>query len=174
MNSIIFFFLLIFLSVLAGILAFLFLKIKESQNLKFSMNFTLFSVAIPFERTFEKEKPSSLQEILKNAEQFFTSLAGIKPKKFSFFKTSPYFVFEIAVPRIGEEIHFFVACPKNLKETFQKLILGFWPKAEVRETQDYNPFNPEGFSFGTFAQLKNSSVFPLKTYDQLSTEPLSA
>jgi hypothetical protein len=174
MNLIVFFFLLIFLSFLVGILVFRFLKSKESQNLKFSMNFTLFSVTIPFERIFEKEKPFSLQEILKNAEQFFTSLAEIKPKKFSFFKTSPYFVFEIAVPRIGEEIHFFAACPKNLKETFQKLILGFWPKAEVRETQDYNPFNPEGFSFGTFAQLKNSFVFPLKTYDQLSTEPLSA
>jgi hypothetical protein len=174
MNQVIFFFISVFLGFFLGILGVLFLRKKESQKLKFVMNFSLFSVVIPFEKIVEKEKPAPLQEILKNAEQFFTSLAGLKPKKFSLFKPSYYFVFEIAVPRIGEEIYFFCACPKDLKETFQKLILGFWPKAEVRETQDYNPFNPEGFSFGTFAQLKNSSVFPLKTYDQLSTEPLSA
>jgi len=172
MNQIIFFFLLVFLGIFLGILVFLFLRKKESQKLRFVMNFTLFSVAIPFEKIFEKEKPAPLQEFLKNTEQFFSSLTGIKPK--GFFKSFPYFVFEIAVPRIGEEIHFYVACPKNLKETFQKLVLGFWPKAEVKESQDYNPFNPGGFSFGTFAQLKNSSVFPLKTYEQLATEPLSA
>ncbi len=172
MSEIFLYFVLIFLGILGTTLILFLITKKEFQKVSFAMKFSLLSVTLPFEKVFEKEKPAPLQELLKNAEQFFSSLAGIKPK--GFLKASPYFVFEIAVPRIGEEVHFYAACPKNLKETFQKLILGFWPKAEVKESQDYNPFNPEGFSFGTFAHLKNSSVFPLKTYEQLATEPLSA
>jgi len=171
-NEFFLYFILIFFGFLGTVLIFFLLRKKEREKLSFVMKFALLSVSLPFEKVFEKEKLTPLQDFLKNAEQFFTSLAGIKSK--GFFSSSPYFVFEIAVPRIGEEILFFVACPKSLKETFQKLILGFWPKAEVKETQDYNPFNPEGFSVGTFAQLKNSAVFPLKTYEQLATEPLSA
>jgi len=171
-NEFFLYFILIFFGFLGTVLIFFLLRKKEREKLSFVMKFALLSVSLPFEKVFEKEKLTPLQDFLKNAEQFFTSLAGIKSK--GFFSSSPYFVFEIAVPRIGEEILFFVACPKSLKETFQKLILGFWPKAEVKEAQDYNPFNPEGFSVGTFAQLKNSAVFPLKTYEQLATEPLSA
>jgi GTPase SAR1 family protein len=170
MNQFFIYSILIFLGFVGGLLVFLLLKKRETLEFLYAMKFSLFSITVPI----EKEKPAPLQEILKNAEQFFTSLSGIKSKGFSFSQISPYFVFEIAVPRIGEEIHFYAACPKNLKETFQKIILGFWPRSEIKEIKDYNPFNPEGFSFGTFALLKNSSVFPIKTYDHLATEPLSA
>jgi hypothetical protein len=129
------------------------------------MNFSLFLVTVP-QRIVEEEK-FSLKDYLKTCEQFFSSLVGIKKK-------NVYLVFEIAVPRIGEEIQFYVASPKEFSQLIEKQILSFWPNAQVQLTQDYNIFNPEGFSLGAEAVLERSSFFPLKFSEEFGIDPLSA
>jgi len=138
------------------------------------MNLTLFLVTLP--QIIEKEKEISLEDKLKTAEQFFSSLTGgIKeadPIKRLLFG-NPFFVFEIAVHRIGEEIYFYVACPRSLAQMMEKQILGFWPKAQVQPVTDYNIFNPEGQAVGSIANLAKSPVFSIKPYQEFTTDPLS-
>jgi len=138
------------------------------------MNLTLFLVTLP--QIIEKEKEISLEDELKTAEQFFSSLTGgIKeadPIKRLLFG-NPFFVFEIAVHRIGEEIYFYVACPRSLAQMMEKQILGFWPKAQVQPVTDYNIFNPEGQAVGSIANLAKSPVFSIKPYQEFTTDPLS-
>lgn len=140
------------------------------------MNLALFLVSLPQVIKKEGEKEISLEEYLKTAEQFFSSLAGIKErnliKKFLF--GNPFLVFEIAVHRIGEEIYFYVACPRYLSQMMEKQILGFWPKAQVQPVPDYNIFNPEGQAVGSIATLAKSPIYPLKPYQEFTTDPLSA
>ena len=152
----------------------LFQKRKKRGFLARGMNLTLFLVTLP--QIIEKEKEISLEDKLKTAEQFFSSLTGgIKeadPIKRLLFG-NPFFVFEIAVHRIGEEIYFYVACPRSLAQMMEKQILGFWPKAQVQPVTDYNIFNPEGQAVGSIANLAKSPVFSIKPYQEFTTDPLS-
>lgn len=149
---------------------------KEKGFLMRGINLKLFLVQIPQEFDKEKEKPFSLEEYLKNAEQFFSSLSGIN--ELSMMKRillgNPFLVFEISVHRIGEQIYFYIACPRNLAQQVEKQILAFWPKAMIQETSDYNIFNPEGYSIASTAKLSKNPVFPLKPYQELATDPLSS
>jgi len=154
-----------------------FLRKKKAQGLLGrGMNLALFLVTLPQEIGKEKEKETSLEEYLKVAEQFYSSLAGIKEKKkgLSFLIGAPSFVFEIAVHRIGEEIYFYVACPRSLAGLVEKQILGFWPKAQIQPVQDYNIFNPAGISIGSQAHLAKTVILPIKTYQDFEADPLSS
>jgi len=151
-------------------------KKKERGVLARGMNLSLFLVTLPQRIEKEKEKQVPLEEYLKTAEQFYSSLAGIREQNLikRVLLGNPAFVFEIAVHRIGEEIYFYVACPRYLAGTIEKQILAFWPKAQVQPAQDYNIFNPTGFSTGAKAFLLRSPVFPLKSFKEFGVDPLSA
>jgi len=164
------FFLLFFLVVL------IFLKKRKEHGLfTRGMNLSLFLVTLPQETIKEGERELPLEEYLKTAEQFYLSLAGLKEKGVKkIFSGNFYFVFEIAVHRIGEEIYFYVASPRSLAELIEKQILGFWPKAQVQPIEDYNIFNPTGASLGSYAELEKSPVLPIKNYQEFKTDPLSS
>jgi len=136
------------------------------------IDLTLFLVTIP--QPQKQEKEFSLQEYFKTVEQFYSSLAGLKEGKGvkKWFLGNPYIVFETAVHRLGEEIHFYLAAPRLLAQTIEKQILGFWPTAQVQPVKDYNIFNPEGEAVGSVAYLAKSPVFPLQSYQEFSTDPM--
>ncbi len=153
------------------------LIIHQSKNRIFfgqGMGMILLSVALP--QKIEKEKEASLEDFLKTSQQFYSSLAGIKEKNIfkRFFVGHPAFVFEIAVHDKGEQIYFYVACPRFFAPLIEKEILGFWPKAQVQPSKDYNIFNPSGVSVGSRAYLKKTPVLPLKSYREFGADPLSA
>lgn len=171
-----FFFILIFLLIFIGFLIVYLLlrKKKEKGILHRGMNLSLFVVTLP--QRIVKEKEISLEEYLKIVEQFYSSLAGIREKKFlnRVLLGNPFLVFELAVPRVGEEIYFYVACPRPIVQLVEKQILGFWPKAQVQLTSDYNIFNPVGSSIGSEAYLAKSPVLPLRSSKEFGTDPLSS
>jgi hypothetical protein len=140
------------------------------------MNLDLLEVTIPPVLEKEREKEIQLLEYLQNVKNFFSSLAGIREKnKFlDLLIGDPIFVFEIAVHRIGEEIHFYVACPKYLTEVIEKQILSYWPRGLVRKSLDYNIFNPVGFSFGAKVFLNRNPVFPLQSSEVFKQDPISS
>ena len=149
----------------------IFARRKEKELLFRSMNFTLLLVSLPQKST----KEISLENYLKTAEHFFSSLGAIKERNwfFKIFFGNPFLVFEIAVHRIGEEIYFYVACPRSIVELVEKQIVGFWPEARVQKVQDYNIFNPLGFSVGSYAILAKKYFFPLKSIKDFGIDPLS-
>jgi hypothetical protein len=163
---------LLFLGIL--IVFYIFLKKKKEKGLLTrGMNLTLFLVTLP--QRIEKEKVS-LEEFLKIAEQFYSSLSAIREKSkiLKLLLGHPYLAFEIAVHRIGEEIYFYVACPRSVAGMVEKQILGFWPEAQVQPASDYNIFNPIGYSMGTWAKLKKSAILPLKSHKEFGVDPLAA
>ncbi|MDP3995949.1 MAG: type IV secretion system DNA-binding domain-containing protein [bacterium] len=173
----IFIFGIIFVGLVTVFSLFFYIIISRSKNRAFlgrGMNLALFLVTLP--QKIEKEKEVSLEDFLKTSQQFYSSLAGIREKSKikQFFFGNLSFIFEIAVHSIGEQIYFYVACPRFLAPMIEKEILGFWPKAQVQPVTDYNLFNPVGFSAGSRAYLKKSSVMPLRSYREFGADPLSA
>ncbi len=151
-------------------------KRKEKAFLGRGMDLALFLVTLPQRIGKEKEEKIPLETHLKSAEQFYSSLTSVKEPKFikRIFFGNPAFVFEIAVHRTGEEIYFYIACPRYLAGVIEKQVLAFWPQAQVQPAQDYNIFNPSGFSTGARARLARSPIFPLKSYREFGMDPLSA
>lgn len=146
-------------------------KHREKVKINLSFNYALLLIEIPKYiqiQTSSTEPRLKIIEELTNFENFLNVISQIKKPT----------VFEIALPHVGEEIFFFIAVPRKYTEFVQKAIKGFWPGAEVTVYKtDYNVFNPEGFSIGSYVILKNHNYLPIKTYQQISQaniDPLDA
>lgn len=165
---------ILFSIIIIFLFIYFFKKHKEKGFLQRGLNLALFLVLLP--QKIEKDKQSNLQEYFKIVEQFYNTLAGLHERNifFKFFFGNPVIIFEMAVHRIGEEIYFYVACPRFLAQLVEKQILAFWPEAQVSPTLDYNIFNPTGFSVGSFAKLTKSFVLPLKPSKDFGVDPLGS
>jgi hypothetical protein len=156
----------IFLVILAGLalLAYGFIlwwrwRSREEK----ALDYVLLKVAVP------QENETKIDAM----EQIFASLYSMKEGgKFGFLKTQPHISLEI-VSSEGK-IKFFVSCPKELKELVERQIHGGYPNAEIKETKEYNIFSKNGKVAYKWLTQKKEPFYPLKTYKQLPTDPLSA
>jgi hypothetical protein len=127
-----------------------------------ALDFKLLQVAVP------RENETKIDA----AEQMMAALYSIKKGgRMQFFKLQPHISFEI-VAREGD-IRFYVAVPENLKDFVEKQIHGAYPGAEIKEVPEYNIFTENGRVSYAWLQLRGHPFFPLKTYKDLPTDPLS-
>ncbi len=106
-------------------------------------------------------------------EQIMASLYSIKTGgKFKFLKSQPHISFEIV--STDGEIKFFVSCSQKLRELVERQIHGGYPDAEIKEVDEYNIFSKSGKISYAWLKFKKESFYPLKTYKDLPTDPLSA
>lgn len=133
------------------------------RALKMSLEKRLFLVKIP--RAAEKrEGERNFKTEIGKFEQMLSNL--VSPKHPA--------VFEIAVPHVGEEIHFYVSVPRALAEVAVKQIQGIWNGASVTlETDDYNIFNPQGAVAGAYLLQKENSALPIRTYAEMESDTLA-
>lgn len=106
-------------------------------------------------------------------EQLFSSLYSMKrsgwKEKFSI---QPTVSFEIVAKQ--EDIRFFVWAPKKLKDLVEKQIHGAYSDAEVLEVDEYNVFTSDGKVAYKSFQLGKNNYYPIKTFKDLATDPLSS
>ena len=106
-------------------------------------------------------------------EQLFSSLYSIKKGGWKQrFGIQPTVSFEIVAKQ--EDIRFYVWTPKKLKDLVEKQVHGAYPDAEVSEVDEYNIFTENGKVAYKSLQLAKSNFYPLKTFKDLSTDPLSS
>ncbi len=108
------------------------------------------------------------------AEQMFSSLSGLRaPHGFLKFMHMPNHISLEIIAR-PEDIRFYIACSKKLKDMVEKQVHAAYPGAEVVEVNEQNIFTPEGKV--AFAQLKLSGAnyLPLKSYKELPTDPMAS
>ena len=140
-----------------------------------SLNMSLFLITLPYSTEAGDKGYEAIKEKIMLMEQFLSSFsvldAGGWWKETVYGK--PYIALELAVHHKGEEIHTYIAVPKNLENTLEKQIHGFFPHAEVEQVKDYSIFQPQGASAASYAKLKRSPVLPLSTYKDMSADPLN-
>src|SRR5260221_559144 len=113
----------------AGVAVYFFLRYLVRQRFADSLSTAVFLVKIP--------KPSAASAGAgtgsNNAENsdFKTELAHFEQLLGSLGAIKKPFVFEVAVPHVGEEIHFYLAVPKLSSEVAIKQIQGLWNGASV-------------------------------------------
>ena len=111
------------------------------------------------------------------AEQLFGAFYSIKAgggmfKFMNRFKPQPHLVFEIAA--LPESIRFYVSCHKKYQDLVEKQINGAYPDARITEVPEYNIFTDTGKVAYAGLKLRGNDYFPVKTYKEMPTDPLSS
>lgn len=147
--------------VFVGYIIFVFFKNKGRE--RGSIDSVLLQVAVP-----------RVNEIKIDAmEQLFSSLYSMKKGGWQQkFNIQPAVSFEIVARQ--EDIRFYVWAPKSLKDLVEKQIHGAYPDAEILEVDEYNIFTETGKVAYKSLQLGKSNHYPLKTFKDLPTDPLSS
>ncbi|MEK7470468.1 MAG: DUF87 domain-containing protein, partial [Patescibacteria group bacterium] len=151
---------LVFLVTLIGYLVFIFFKNRDRE--KSSIDSVLLQVSVPRNNEIKIDA----------MEQLFASLITIKKGGWKQkFNIQPTISFEIVARQ--EDIRFYVWAPKKIKDLVEKQINGAYADAEVLEVDEYNIFNEEGKVAYKAFQLGKTNFYPIKTFKDLATDPLS-
>lgn len=109
-------------------------------------------------------------------EQLLTTLYSVRERKSVFSQLlfgHPCMALEIAKPAGSEEIFFYVAVPKNFRESVEKQIHAYFPGAFLEKVPDYTIFTPGSFTSQATLALKNKPALPVKTYEMMEVDPLN-
>lgn len=149
--------------------------LRKSGETQRALNLALFLVTLPDHPLPEgRSAVETMREAVGVMSQLYASLTFLKEKRWkTLFWGKPTIAFELAVPNIGEEIHFYAAFPRRLAEAFEKHIHGFFPEAVIEPVQDYNLFNPNGTHGASVMQLSGGNRISLRTFRDLETDPLN-
>lgn len=165
----------IFIALIMAGLFFLMSRMTKKTQLTRAMDMVLFQVSVPKEESEErKEGQKDDREIIGVMEQLLASFYQIhdshwKERLFG----PPQLVFEIANPSGDETIYFYLAVPERFATLVEKQIYGFYPKAVVERTHDFNVFSASGYTSGVYLTLKKQPFLPIKTYRMLDSDPLT-
>ncbi len=78
--------------------------------------------------------------------------------------------FEIAVPYVGEEIHFYAAVSRGMAEPFIRQVQSLWSDARVEPADDYNVFHYGGTVAGVTLRESSRFLLPLRTYREVGSD----
>lgn len=170
----------ILISIYAGILAilvvaaFVLLGItRKKGRITRSLNMSLFLISVP--RQIDANERRQEKELISIMEQLYSGFTNLHSKGWNkFIYGEPYLALELSVHHIGEEIHFYISVPRYFEAVFEKLVHGVFPVAEVSKVRDYSIFNPNGHHAGGYLYLKENPLLPIKTYQNLETDPLGS
>ncbi len=106
-------------------------------------------------------------------EQVIASLYSIKKGGWKMkYSIQPTISFEIVAKK--EDIRFYVWTPTEFKDLVEKQIHGAYTDAEIIEVQEYNIFSEDAKVAYKSLQLDKESFYPIKTFRELPTDPLSS
>jgi len=154
----------VFISAILGVIIYFVARHLARRFIFKSLGQALFLIKVPRETLKEGQQPDLKVEIGR-FEQLLAGLAGLKDP----------FVFEVAVPNVGEEIQFFLSVPKKLSEVAVKQVQGLWNGAAVElVADDYNIFNNNGVHAAAYLLLKDNYALPVRTYVELGSDSFSS
>ncbi len=148
-----------------GIGGYFLFRFLRKRRLGDSLGISLFLIKIPKETPAAGSQQKDFKQEINLTEQLLSGLASLKKP----------FVLELAVPHIGEEIHFYLAVPRLLSEVAIKQIQGLWASASVEPaSDDYNIFNIQGAAAGAYLLQAENYALPIRTYQEIGADTFSA
>lgn len=159
----------LFLGIVVGaiivVAAFFILRSIARRRIFDSLQMSLFLIKIPQAAPVDQSKQGGeggdFKTELAHFEQLLGGLSAIRKP----------IVFEVAVPHVGEEIHFYIGVPKLSAEVAMKQIQGLWNGASVELIQDdFNIFNVNGATAAAYIAQKEHYALPVRTYAELGLD----
>jgi hypothetical protein len=137
-------------------------KFKDRE--KKSLEFLVLQVSVP------RDNETKIDA----AEQMFAALFSVKKGggMLKSLKPQEHISFEIVGTK--EDIRFYMALPRKLRDLLEKQIHGSYPGAEVIEVDEYSIFSDHGHVAFASLKLANASFYPMQVYKDLPVDPLSS
>ena len=139
------------------------------------LGMTLYEVVLPEDLDLDgKEKSKPLKELISSMEQFLSGMLSVISKDDTKNYKKNYIVLEIANANGSDQFVFYVSVPNAYKALFEKQIVAVFSNAKLTEaTSDYNIFNQDGISLGSYLESTNNPIYPFKTYESFDHDPLN-
>lgn len=136
-------------------------------------------ITIPKFRNEDEAKGRDTQQNVKEsigiAETFFAAIGGLKPEhgiKAWILGRPDSIALEVVAHK--KLVTFYITVPRYLQEFVEQQLHAQYSDAQIEPVDDYNMFAPTGVVLGGYLVLKRQSVFPLKTYKELDSDPMNA
>lgn len=147
------------------IAAFFIIRALARRRIFDSLQTSLFLIKIPkaapSDQTKQGGEGGDFKTEIAHFEQLLAALTAIKRP----------IIFEVAVPHIGEEIHFYIGVPKLSAEVAMKQIQGLWNGASVElVADDFNIFNANGATAAAYVAQKEHWALPIRSYAELGVD----
>ncbi|MES2623309.1 MAG: type IV secretory system conjugative DNA transfer family protein [Patescibacteria group bacterium] len=148
--------------------------LKEGEPIQKSITHTLYEVSLPDFKADKKDAGQRpLKELLSAMEQFYAGMMSISDAGKKQGDSKNHMTIELAVADASEEFIFYVSIPDAKADLFEKHILSVFPGAKIEiKHDDYNIFNSDGSSVGSYATSTKNEIFPIKMYDEFDHDPL--
>ncbi|HLL60433.1 MAG TPA: DUF87 domain-containing protein [Candidatus Nitrosocosmicus sp.] len=138
----------------------IYLKIKKREEASLEMV------------TLEVKMPKENEIKIDAAEQMFSAFSSLTKHGFlAFLEPDEVIAFEI----VGRQadIRFYVSASSHVKDLVEKQIYGYYPSADIRTVDEPNIFTEQGKVDFTALRTTGAIYQPLKTYKELTTDPLA-
>jgi hypothetical protein len=142
-------------------------EVREKNVFFKALKMTLYEISLPQPEEDEKRQ-KNLKELISKMEQFYAGMLSVSTEK----DGPNYLTIELANSNKSEEFIFYISVPDTKRDLFEKQILSIFPEAKIFEKKDdYNVFNDQGVSVGSYAKQTKNHIYPLKTYEQFDYDP---
>ncbi|MFA6197943.1 MAG: type IV secretion system DNA-binding domain-containing protein [Patescibacteria group bacterium] len=156
------------------------LFITSGSHIPAAFQKTILRVMVPKEHMELEERSDrpqgGMKELMAVAEALYANIGGIVrfQRWYSrlLFGRQDHIGMEIVADQ--DEVTFYFAVPHKYAEFVEQQIHAQYPEAEIESVHDYNIFHHESFIVGTYLRLSQRSIFPIRTYQKMESDPMSA
>jgi hypothetical protein len=147
--------------VLFGYLALQWLKYRKREE--YSLQMVMLQVLLPRDTEVKIEA----------MEQMFNALHSIKSGGWFKRLTQPEHHLSFEIVGLKENITFYILCPEKLRDLVEKQVHATYPGVNVKPVDEPNIFSEGGKVAQAALKLKTGSMFPIKTFKDLPSDPLN-
>jgi hypothetical protein len=134
-----------------------------------ALHMKLFEVLLP-EALEGQGKP--LKEMMALMEQWYATMQSLASDALN--KEKNYYSLELGVANGSTTASFYCAVHVDYAPLFEKVFLGVFPTAKVRECKDdYNIFHTHAITAASYASHSTHPALPIKTYETMEADPMS-
>jgi hypothetical protein len=134
-----------------------------------ALHMKLFEVVLP-DAGASEGKP--MKEMMLLMEQWYASMQALAGDPMN--KEKNYYSLELSVANSSTTASFYCAVHIDYAALFEKVVLGVFPTAQVREQkEDYNIFHSHAITACAYASHSTHPALPLKTYEEMEADPMS-
>lgn len=113
-----------------------------------------------------------LREMMLLMEQWYASMQALAGDATN--KEKNYYSLELAVSNDTTMASFYCAVHVDYAALFEKVVLGVFPTAQVREQKDdYNVFHTHAVTAAAYASHSTHPALPIRTYEEMGADPMS-
>ncbi len=135
-----------------------------------SLHMRLYQVVLPDNKS--EDGKGGVRGFINLMEQFYASMQAISSDVR--LEENNYYSMEIAIANNSNDVIFYTAVPNSMTDTFEKIVLGYFPDARVEECpEDYNVFHDGGYQISSVAKPYKLAALPIRTYEELEGDPIA-